>query len=76
MPNRKRKYPTKEKTTTPEGYKEYKRLQMRDWRKRKRELKKQLERDKLQMEQLRNIPDAFELIFGRRPQPKSTKHKK
>ena len=76
MPKSERKYDTKEKTTTPEGYREYKRLEMRDRRKRKRELKKQLERDRQQMEQLRRIPDAFELIFGRRPQPKHKKHKK
>ena len=27
-----RKYDTKEKTTTPDGYREYKKLQMRDFR--------------------------------------------
>ena len=44
MPKLTRKYPSKKKTTTPEGYNEYKKLQMREYRVRKKvELKELLE---------------------------------
>jgi len=35
-----RKYPSKQKTTTPNGYREYKKLQMREYRNRKKEATK------------------------------------
>lgn len=52
-----RKYSTKKKTTTPEGYREYMKLYMRDVRRRRQDQLKQL---KLQ------FPDAWELIFGKK----------
>ena len=36
LPKKTRKYPTEKKTTTPEGYREYKKLQMREYRARKK----------------------------------------
>lgn len=36
MPKKTRKYPSKKKTTTLNGYREYKKLQMREYRRRKK----------------------------------------
>jgi len=61
MPKRKRKYPSKEKTTTSEGYKEYKKLQMRDWRKQQKQLMEQMKRNVQQL-QIR-YPKVYNNIF-------------
>ena len=50
-----RKYPVKKKTTTPDGYREYKKLQMRDRR------AKQKAKNKEYLERIRVIPGFSEL---------------
>jgi hypothetical protein len=62
MPKRKRKYPSKRKTTTLEGYKEYKMLQMREIRKQQ---KKTMQVLKLGLQRLHNEhPDVYRNVFG------------
>lgn len=58
MPRTTRKYPSLEKTTTPEGRREYIMYQMRDLRQRRKE----------QMDMLKQLhPDVYREVFG---QPK------
>jgi len=45
VPKKGRKYPTKDKTTTPEGRREYSKYAMREYRKRKAEKLKKMEEE-------------------------------
>ena len=53
MPKQSRKYPTKKKTTTKQGKREYQRLLMQDKRKEHRDLKRRIVQDKELMRRLR-----------------------
>lgn len=57
MPKKGRKYPTKDKTTTPEGKRNYSKFAMREYRKRKaqelKELKNELNQLRKKLEEKR-----------------------
>lgn len=71
MPKKKRKYPSKKKTTTPEGYREYKKLQMREYRRRKKD-----EFDRIVARMLQLDKKFLNNVLGSRPNTNPKKKKK
>jgi len=72
MPKKSRKYPTKNKTSTKKGKRDYMRQYMKNRRSYHKKIIEELRQDKKIMKELAEIPAAYELIFGK-PKRKTKK---